>query len=108
MTTTPLAELDLPAFDIEFVERCGTRHWEPLERLFSTARRAGPVSYAGFRWSATTGRHVGFESWLERDHAMLLDFDPDVIGLCSQPFWLRWHDGRRVRRHALDCFVRWC
>jgi hypothetical protein len=27
-------------------------------------------------WSATDGRLVGFESWLERDHLMLLDFDP--------------------------------
>jgi hypothetical protein len=24
------------------------------------------------------GRHVGFESWLERDHMMLLDFSPRV------------------------------
>jgi hypothetical protein len=42
---------------------------------------------------------------LERDHAMLLDFDPEVVGYSSQPFWLRWHDGRR-RRHAPDFFVR--
>jgi hypothetical protein len=24
---------------------------------------------------------VGFELWLERDHVMLLDFDPVVVGL---------------------------
>jgi hypothetical protein len=36
---------------------------------------------------------------------MLLDFDPEVVGYSSQPFWLRWHDGRR-RRHAPDFFVR--
>jgi hypothetical protein len=23
---------------------------------------------------------------------MLLDFDPAVTGIASQPFWLRWHD----------------
>jgi hypothetical protein len=28
-----------------------------------------------------------------------------VVGYSSQPFWLRWHDGRR-RRHAPDFFVR--
>ncbi|MBB4752486.1 hypothetical protein BJ964_006647 [Actinoplanes lobatus] len=36
---------------------------------------------------------------------MLLDFDPEVVGYSSQPFWLRWHDGCR-RRHAPDFFVR--
>ena len=35
-------------------------------------------------------RACGFESWLERDHLMLLAFDPDVAGIASQPFWLRW------------------
>src|SRR5262249_7048109 len=30
--------------------------------------------------------------WLERDHAMLLDFDRDVSGLASQPFTLTWRD----------------
>jgi hypothetical protein len=37
---------------------------------------------------------------------MLLDFDPEVVGYSSQPFWLRWHDGRRRRRHAPDFLVR--
>ena len=27
--------------------------------------------------------HVGYESWLERDHAMLLDFDPEVTGFAE-------------------------
>jgi hypothetical protein len=37
---------------------------------------------------------------------MLLDFDPAVIAVASQPFWLHWHDGRRSRRHAPDFFAR--
>jgi hypothetical protein len=84
------------------LERCaGTRFEDvPPVRVFSSARSSGPVSFAGFRWSVKSGRHVGYESWLERDHAMLLDFDADVTGFCSQPFWLHWHDGRRARRHA--------
>jgi hypothetical protein len=38
---------------------------------------------------------------------MLLDFDPSVTGIASQPFWLRWHDqdGTRVS-HAPDFFAR--
>lgn len=64
------------------------------------------VIFPGWYWSATTGRHVGFESWLERDRLLLMDFDRDVVGIGSQPFWLHWHDGERVRRHAPDYFVR--
>jgi hypothetical protein len=41
-------------------------------------------------WSATTGGHVGFESWLE--HVLHLDFDPSVVGIASHPFWLHWTD----------------
>ena len=37
----------------------------------------GQRNFPGLWWSATTGEHVGFESWLEREHAMMLDFDPD-------------------------------
>lgn len=37
---------------------------------------------------------------------MLLDFDPSVAAVSSQPFWLHWHDGRRRRRHAPDFFAR--
>jgi hypothetical protein len=45
---------------------------------------------------------VGYESVLERDHAMFLDFDPAVLACSSQPFTLCWHDGRRQRRHTPD------
>ncbi|MEH0450136.1 hypothetical protein [Streptomyces sp. B21-101] len=43
---------------------------------------------------------------MERDRLLLLDFDPSVVGIGSQPFWLHWHDGERERRHAPDYFVR--
>jgi hypothetical protein len=38
---------------------------------------------------------------------MLMDFDPGITGIASQPFWLHWQeeDGRR-RRHAPDFFAR--
>jgi len=40
-------------------------------------------------------------------HLMLMDFDPDVRAVSSQPFWLRWRDGRgRPRRHVPDFFAR--
>ena len=50
--------------------------------------------------------HVGFESWLERDRVMALDFDPDVVGLSSQPFRLSWQAGGKTRSHIPDYFVR--
>jgi hypothetical protein len=76
----------------------------PVRRF--TARK-GQRHLSGLWWCATTGGHVGFESWLERDQLMLLDFDPAVSGIASQPLWLRWtgEDGHRVS-HAPDYFVR--
>ena len=50
----------------------------------------GQRHFPGLWWLATTGRHVGYESWLERDHLMLLDFDRLVTGVSSQPFTLTW------------------
>lgn len=76
----------------------------PLRRF--TARK-GQHHLSGRWWCATTSGHVGFESWLERDHVMLLDFDPAVVGIAAQPFWLSWSDasGSAVR-HAPDYFAR--
>ncbi len=74
-------------------------------RGFSSYR--GQSSFSGWWWSATTGAHVGFESWLERDQLMLLDFDPGVVGICSQPFRLSWRDADGARRrHVPDYFAR--
>ena len=36
-----------------------------------------------------------------------MDFDPDITGIASQPFWLHWRDqDGRGRRHAPDFFAR--
>ena len=67
----------------------------------------GLRSFAGWWYFATSGTHVGFESWLERDHLMLMDFDPGICAVASQPFWLRWADADGARRrHAPDFFAR--
>ncbi|MFI9228495.1 TnsA-like heteromeric transposase endonuclease subunit [Streptomyces rimosus] len=67
----------------------------------------GQRHFPGLYWSATTGGHVGFESWLERDHVMLLDFAPEVTGMLSQPLWLFWENERgRTVSHAPDYFAR--
>lgn len=73
----------------------------------------GFPSYKGQRhhngrwWTATTGSLVGYESWLERDRLVLLDFDPEVVGIASQPFWLFWTTAEgKARSHAPDYFAR--
>jgi hypothetical protein len=67
----------------------------------------GQRHFSGLWWTATVGRHVGYESWLERDHLMLLDFDPTVVAVASQPFWLFWtNEQGKVRSHAPDYFAR--
>lgn len=66
----------------------------------------GQRHHSGHWWTATTGDLVGYESWLERDRLMLLDFDPAAVGITSQPFWLFWTtaDGKS-RSHAPDYFA---
>lgn len=103
---------------VEFVGGDGAFVRAPLESAWavrfesrSPVRRVrtfkGQRNFDGLWWLATTGCHVGFESWLEREHLMLMDFDPDVVGVSSQPFWLHWIDVDGVeRRHAPDFFAR--
>jgi hypothetical protein len=105
-------------FALDFQLARGSWRREPLSSCLGTrfeeALPARPLrfekglkSFAGWWYFATTAAHVGFESWLERDHLMLMDFDPDVVAVSSQPFWLRWADEEgRSRRHAPDFFAR--
>jgi hypothetical protein len=71
----------------------------PVRRF--TARK-GQWHLSGPWWCATTGGHVGFESWLERDRLMPPNFDTAVSGIASQPPWLRWtsEDGPAGLQHV--------
>ena len=104
-------------FELVFVDARGVEQRHPLTccgdvqledgrpvREFRWAK--GQRHNPGWWWSATTGAHVGYESWLERDVVLALDCDPKVVGIVSQPFWLVWHDGSRLRRHCPDYFAR--
>ncbi|WP_426977794.1 hypothetical protein ACQCSU_01165 [Pseudarthrobacter sp. O4] len=57
-------------------------------------------SPASFKGNAT------FESWCERDHLMCMDFDPDVVGISSQPFRIAWPAPLPRDSHVPDYFVR--
>jgi hypothetical protein len=107
------------SFELDFVGLAGEQRREPLSTCWNVAFEdvtpvrsfrwsRGQKHFPGWWWSATTTRHVGYESWLERDHAMLLDFDQEIVGFASQPFWLQWPGGKRGRRHAPDFFARRC
>ncbi|MCO6004926.1 TnsA-like heteromeric transposase endonuclease subunit [Actinoallomurus purpureus] len=113
--------VDPPAdgFEIGYLTPDGAQVRVPLTDAWSVRLESAPparsfASYKGQRhfpgrwWTATEEGHVGYESWLERDHLMLLDFDPAIIGIASQPFWLFWstEDRRKGRSHAPDYFAR--
>jgi hypothetical protein len=87
-------------FELGYVTADGERHRKVLSQCWNVRFEGVPpvrafVSYkgqknfTGLRWTATVDGHVGFESWLERDNLMLLDFDPAVTGISSQPFVMR-------------------
>ena len=104
--------------EVEFADAGGVMRREPLRACWNVAfERVTPVrGFASFRgqrnrpglwWFATTGEHVGHESWLERDRLMALDADPDVVGVAAQPMWLHLvTDSGRPVRHAPDFFAR--
>uniref|UniRef100_UPI0038998803 TnsA-like heteromeric transposase endonuclease subunit n=1 Tax=Streptomyces spongiae TaxID=565072 RepID=UPI0038998803 len=105
----------LSAFDLDFFDGLQRRRvtlgagwsvrFEDVPPVRGFRWNKGDRSFPGWYYAATTDSHVGYESWLERDRLILLDFDPDVVGIASQPFWLHWLEGGR-RRHAPDYFVR--
>jgi hypothetical protein len=104
--------------EVEFAAGDGVLRREPLGGCWNFAfERVAPVrGFASFRgqrnrpgvwWFATTGEHVGHESWLERDRLMALDADPEVVGVAAQPMWLHWASASgRLVRHAPDFFAR--
>lgn len=102
---------------VSFVDLDGRRRGEsmsscwmvPFERILPVRQFGsyrGKRSFSGLWWSSTIADHVGYESWLERDRVMALDFDPDVVALSSQPFRLSWQDNGKTRSHTPDYFVR--
>ena len=103
-------------FEIGYVTDDGLEHRVSLSQAWATPfESCSPIrrftSHKGQRhlswWSATVGRHMGYESWMERDHVMALDFDPTVVGIASQPFWLSWRDeAGKLISHAPDFFAR--
>jgi len=66
---------------------------------------AGQKHYPGLFWSVTTRTHLNYESLLERDRLLMADFDPEVIGIATQPLWLLGDDDGAARRHVPDLLL---
>lgn len=102
---------------VRFLDEAGREFFVPLQeaadvlfeavapiRSFPSYR--GQRNFPGLWWWSKLDRHIGYESWLERDWLMLLDFDPEVVAVASQPFFLRWSTSDGPRSHAPDYFAR--
>jgi hypothetical protein len=77
------------AFEIGYTAHDGAQHRVPLAEAavvrFADTQptrrirtRKGQRHLPGRWWSATDGRHIAYESWLERDHLIAMDFDQAV------------------------------
>jgi hypothetical protein len=88
------ADAALSALELDLVG-AGNHHGFPLGQGWNQRSSTADV-VREFRWakvghlhglnsSATVSDHVGYESWLERDRLILLDREPEVIGMASQP-----------------------
>ncbi|WP_434095590.1 TnsA-like heteromeric transposase endonuclease subunit [Streptomyces goshikiensis] len=90
-----------------WVDAAVTVAFEELEPVSAfpvvPGRRWGP----GLWWSATTRRHVAAGSNAMRAQLMVLDRDPDVVGLAGRPVRLQWHDEQgRDRSWTPQLFAR--
>ena len=65
----------------------------------------GQRHFSGSYWSATMQAPVGYESRLELANLLLLDWDPGVRLVRSQPFLVQCGAGSEVRRHVPDFLV---
>ncbi|MFJ8401602.1 TnsA-like heteromeric transposase endonuclease subunit [Streptomyces microflavus] len=117
MTVEAFADAGHGVFEVEYVDADHVRRREPLSAVWTERFETLPPvrmvrAYGGQRsvtrdyWSTTMRRALACESRLERDHAMLMDFDPQVTGLVSQPFRLFWPTHRGRRGHVPDFFFR--
>lgn len=58
------------------------------------------------RWFSTTaGRFLEYESLLERDWMLLMDFDREVEWICEQPLRLRYMKGEKPASHVPDLLL---
>lgn len=109
---TPGPRLRIRYLDHDFVERVATAE-TARGVAFERAQMARRIpSYPGQKhtpckyWSATIGHLIECESWLECQWLTVLDFDPRIVGMASQPLEFDGADPEGSWRHVPDIFVR--
>jgi len=107
-STLPAPLIDDPwTWRVEWVDAAGRAHVELLGdvraidfsaaspvRTFKSFQRQR--NYTGWYFSSTVGRHLRYESLLERAVLRCLDFNPAVASMATQPLHL-WAGGRAHR-----------
>lgn len=109
----------MDGFEVVFLDERGDQERAPLDEVrhhrfedVKMVRRPpsyhGQRNFPGFYWAASNRRLLGYESRLEESNLTLLDQQPEVASLSTQPFWLHWEESSGKRRsHAPDVFVRY-
>ncbi|MBP2374746.1 hypothetical protein JOF46_002658 [Paeniglutamicibacter psychrophenolicus] len=90
----------------DLLAHCWATDFENSPPVRRVAAYKGQRNFSGLWWCASTNRHVGFESWLERDHLIRLDLDAKVTGIASQPFRIKLPKPLPQTWHVPDYFVR--
>lgn len=103
--------------DVEFVgvggQRTRAQASPDIGEIFSPESGARAIEHhintrntPGTFWSLTGWRHLPYESWLEARWLLLLDHDPRVVELMTQPLTVRGVDSEGALSHTPDIFVR--
>ena len=88
------------------VDRAGEVAFEDFPPVRRIPHYRGSAHTPGEYWSASTGNLIAYESFLESKWMMLLDFDPDVVAFCGQPFTFDGVDTDGPFIHTPDLFAR--
>lgn len=102
---------------VEYISAGGERRVErPTSALGNDFAAAPPVrripqyvnssNTPGLYWASTTGAHLPYESWLEARWLLLLDYDPGVVEIVTQPMTVHGVLDGKALRHTADVFVR--
>src|SRR5208337_3510207 len=85
-----------------FSHWCIFRHGEivPVRKIPKNYR-----SLTGYFYSVKNGRGINFESSLERDFYLTLEFQDDVLSYEEQPIYIEYQQNRRKKSYPPDCLV---
>lgn len=88
------------------LDRARTCRFETAAPVRGMPAFKGQWSKPGRYWFSGCGAHISYESRFERQHLILLDFDPRVVAVAGQPFRLHFARSTAPYRHVPDLFVR--